>query len=58
MMSFTPLSLYPHGRAFGYALYKRWASEPVWTLWSREKYLAPDGNRTPAIEYVAHRYAD
>jgi hypothetical protein len=36
----------------------RWAPEPVCTLWSREKYVAPAGNRTPAVEPVARRYTD
>jgi hypothetical protein len=30
-----------------------WAPEPVWTLWSREKSLAPVGNRTPAFQLIA-----
>jgi hypothetical protein len=36
----------------------RWASEPVWTLWSRENPLASAGNRAPAIQSLAHRYTD
>jgi hypothetical protein len=32
-----------------------WAPEPVGT---REKSLAPVGNRTPAVQPVARRYAD
>jgi hypothetical protein len=35
-----------------------WASEPVWTLWRREKYFALSGNRIPAIQHVAHHYTD
>jgi hypothetical protein len=31
---------------------------PVWTLWRREKYLAPAGNQTPAVQPVARRYTD
>jgi hypothetical protein len=30
-----------------------WATEPVWTLWRRGKYLAPVDNRTPADHPVA-----
>lgn len=26
-----------------------WATESVWTLWSREKPLVPTGNWTPAL---------
>jgi hypothetical protein len=29
-----------------------WATEPVGTLWRREKSLAPPGNRTPAAQSV------
>jgi hypothetical protein len=35
-----------------------WAPEPAWTLWSKEKCLSPAGNRTPAVQPVAHRYTD
>jgi hypothetical protein len=29
------------------------APEPVWALWNTKKYLAPAGNRTPAVHPVA-----
>jgi hypothetical protein len=35
-----------------------WASEPVWTLWRREKSLALARNRTLAVRLVACRYID
>jgi hypothetical protein len=35
-----------------------WASESVWTLWSREKSLASAENRTPAVHPVVRHYTD
>jgi hypothetical protein len=35
-----------------------WAPEMVWTLWSRDKSLTPAENRTPAVQFSAHRYTD
>jgi hypothetical protein len=35
----------------------RWAPEPVWTLWRREKSCTA-GNRTRAVQPVARRYTD
>jgi hypothetical protein len=33
-----------------------WAPEPIWTLWEREKFIAPIANRTPVAQPVAHAY--
>jgi hypothetical protein len=35
-----------------------WVGSTAGTLWSREKYLAPAGNRTLAALPVAHRYTN
>jgi hypothetical protein len=35
-----------------------WASEPVWTLWSKEKSLRPVEKETPAVQPVALPYTD
>jgi hypothetical protein len=35
-----------------------WVPVPVWTLWNREEPLAPEANLPPAVQPVAHRYAD
>jgi hypothetical protein len=34
------------------------ASEPLWTLWNREKSLASPWNRTPVVQPVVRRYND
>jgi hypothetical protein len=47
----------PRGRSPQYPVETGWASEPVWTLWGRKKFLAPAGNRTLAMQPVAGRYA-
>jgi hypothetical protein len=35
-----------------------WKPEPVWTMWSIGRTLAPSGNRTPALKTVARSYTD
>jgi hypothetical protein len=50
----------PTGKNPRYLLDKRLSGppEPVWTLWSTEKSLAPARNRTLAVHSVARRYTD
>jgi hypothetical protein len=36
--------------------YARWAPEPVWTRWWREKFSAPSGLEPPTIQPVVQRY--
>jgi hypothetical protein len=61
-VNFTSRPLYSLGKITRYSLDKRleacWASEPVWTLWSRENFLAPVGNRKPTVQHVVrcHSY--
>jgi hypothetical protein len=35
----------------------RWAPEPFWTRWWREKFPAPAGNRTPIVQPIARRHS-
>jgi hypothetical protein len=35
-----------------------WAPQPVWTLWSIEKSVAPAPNRTSAVQLTARRYTE
>jgi hypothetical protein len=55
MLSFTPWPLYPQGRVTGtHCLEVVW----VWKQRTREKSLAPTGNRNPAVQPVVRRYTD
>jgi hypothetical protein len=45
VVNFAPLPLYPQEKNPWYPL-DRWAPEPVWTRWWREKFPAPVGTRT------------
>jgi hypothetical protein len=59
VFGFTPRQLYPRERyTCTHCVGGWWVPQPVWTLCSREKSLAPAGNRTPAIQPVTRRYAD
>jgi hypothetical protein len=50
MVSFTPGPLYLLEKSFVPLVYEAWwASEQVWTLWRREKFLTFTGDRTPAV---------
>jgi hypothetical protein len=33
-----------------------WVSGLVWTMWRREKFVVPAGNRTPAAQTLVRRY--
>jgi hypothetical protein len=44
-------------RAHGIHLIGGWL-DPVWTLWSREKYFVPSGNRAPTVQSAARRYTE
>jgi hypothetical protein len=59
MVSFTPQPLYSRGKSpqVPTRYEAGWAPEPVWTLWSTEKF-APTGNWTPAVQPVARPYTD
>jgi hypothetical protein len=35
-----------------------WASEPVWTLWSRWKSPVPTRDQTLTVQPVAHHYTN
>jgi hypothetical protein len=35
-----------------------WAAEPVWMLWTKEKFLTHDGNRTMAVQSITHLYTE
>jgi hypothetical protein len=60
VVSFTPRPLYPPRKQPSIPIEQEagWALDPVWTLWSREEYLSPVGNRTLTVQPVARRYAD
>jgi hypothetical protein len=51
---FTPGQRVPGAHCIG-----GWAGKrTVWTLWRKVKSLASAGNRTPAVQLLAHRYND
>jgi hypothetical protein len=60
MVSFTHRPLYSRRKTSLYPLDRKLGGphNRVWTLWRRDKYFAPSGNRTPAAQPVAHRYTD
>jgi hypothetical protein len=52
VVSFTPRPLYTRGKSPRYPLDGRLGGHQSRTRWSREKYLAPAGNRTPEIPII------
>jgi hypothetical protein len=55
MISILPWPLYPQGNTSRYPLGRKLSGlqSPIWTLWSRENFLAPAGNRNLALQSVA-----
>jgi hypothetical protein len=60
VVSFTLRLLYPPGKEplVPNEQGAGWAQESAWTLWRREKSLAPAVNLTPTIQPVACSYTD
>jgi hypothetical protein len=59
VVSFTFQPLYLQGKSSStYCTRGCVAPEPVWTLWSRAKFLSPARNWIPAIQLIAHFYID
>jgi hypothetical protein len=60
VVSFTPRLFNPREIILRYQLDSRLGGfqESVWTLWRRDKSLAPAGNRTTIVQPVARRYID
>jgi hypothetical protein len=56
LVSFTPLPLYSPGKEPPVSIGQEagWAPQPVWTLWTKGKSLAPVANRSPIFGQPAH----